>query len=163
MTMDSRVLLVLCLLCGLEVDSQTFPRLSYGRDDPIPNHGYVDLGTVGVNWHNSVRCITDLTTCCRSEEGDHRGQWFFPNGTLVTQSDNTDFYVRERERRTDLQRRNDATLPTGIYRCKIPTNAVHDDTDTSVGESVYVGLYTSEGKWLRYIANTTNRSVCFIP
>ena len=145
--MDSRVLLVLCLLCGLEVDSQTFPHLSFGNID-IPNHGYVDLGALGVNWYNSVRCHTDLTTCCTSEQGDHRGQWYFPNGQPVTQSNDTDFYVRESDKRLVLSRRNSATSPTGIYHCKIPTNAVHDDTDISVKASVYVGLYTSEGKWL---------------
>ena len=144
--MDSRVLLVLYLLCGLEVDSQTFPRLSFGNDDVLPNHGYVDLGTVGVNYHNNVQCRTDLTTCCTSQQGDHRGQWYFPDGQPVTQSDDTDFYVREFERLVDLRRRNSATSPTGIYRCEIPTNAVHDDTNTSVRASVYVGLYTSEGK-----------------
>ena len=27
-----------------------------------------------------------------------------------------------------------------LYRCVIPTNAVHNDSDPSVGEAVYVGL-----------------------
>ncbi|CAI8049107.1 hypothetical protein GBAR_LOCUS27045, partial [Geodia barretti] len=34
---------------------------------------------------------------------------------------------------------------TGIYRCCIPTNAVHDVTDISVRDTVYVGLYTASG------------------
>ena len=139
--MDSRFLLVFCLFCGLEVDSQTFPRLTFGIDVVIPNHGYVDLGLVGVTYANSVQCHTDLTTCCTSRVGIHRGQWHFPNGQPVS----GDFYIREWDRLVDLRRRNNPTSPTGIYRCEIPTNAVHDDTDISVRASVYVGLYTSEG------------------
>ena len=42
-------------------------------------------------------------------------------------------------------RRTTATGPTGIYRCRIATNAVHSYTDISVGETVYVGLYVSGG------------------
>ena len=40
------------------------------------------------------------------------------------------------------------TVPThqlGIYRCDIPTVAVHDDSDRSVRATVYVGLYTASG------------------
>ena len=31
------------------------------------------------------------------------------------------------------------------YRCDIPTDAIHDDNDLSVRETVYVGLYASGG------------------
>ena len=34
-------------------------------------------------------------------------------------------------------RRTTVTGPTGIYRCDIATNAVHDDTDISVRDTVY--------------------------
>ena len=48
--------------------------------------------------------------------------------------------------RFDLRRRNNADMPSGIYRCRIATNAVHDDDDIiSVRESVYVGLYACRG------------------
>ena len=77
--MDSRYLLVLCLLCGLETDCQTFLRLSFGDNIAIPNHGYVDLGMVETSYTNSVQCPTDLSTCCRSDGGIHRGQWYFPD------------------------------------------------------------------------------------
>ena len=143
--MDSKFLLALCLLCGLEVNSQTFPLLTFGND-VIPNHGYVDLGLTGTSFTSSIRCRTDLSSCCTSQQGDHRGQWYFSNGQPVTQSEDTDFYMREGFKAVDLRRRNSATSPTGIYRCEIPTNAVHDDTNTSVKASVYVGLYTSEGE-----------------
>ena len=38
-----------------------------------------------------------------------------------------------------------ATATTGIYRCGIPTRAVHDDFDNSVRDTVNVGLYTGSG------------------
>ena len=144
--MDSKFLLALCLLCGLEVDSQTFPHLTFGINNPLPNHGYVDLGLVGVSYMNSVQCRTDLENCCESSN-EYHGQWYFPNGQLVSNADgNVDIYEVDKPMRIDLRRRNSVISPTGIYQCEIPTNAVHDDTDTSVGASVYVGLYTSEGK-----------------
>ena len=66
--MDARYLLALCLLCVLEVDCETIPRLSFGNNNPIsnviPNHSYVDLGMVGTSYSNSVQCHT----------GNHSGQ-----------------------------------------------------------------------------------------
>ena len=41
--------------------------------------------------------------------------------------------------------RYNATGPSGIYCCVIATNAVHSDSNPSVGEAVYVGLYHSGG------------------
>ena len=32
-----------------------------------------------------------------------------------------------------------------LYRCEVQTVAVHDDSDLSVRETVYVGLYASRG------------------
>ena len=134
--MDSKFLLALCLLCSLQVNSQTFPLLTFGNDDVIPNHGYVDLGLMGSSYINSTQCHTDLAMCCQSNN-QYQGQWYFPNGQLVSNADeNIDIYEVDRPMRVDLRRRSSATSPTGIYRCEIPTNAVHDDTDTSVRASV---------------------------
>ena len=139
-------MLALSLLCSLEVDCQTFPYVSSSMGAGLPNHSYVDLGTVGVVYSNSVSCRTDLETCCRNEDGLHRGQWFFPDGVALQTTG--DIYVIEKPQRVELRRSNSATSPTGIYRCEIPTNAVHDDTDISVRATVYVGLYTSEGQFV---------------
>ena len=38
-----------------------------------------------------------------------------------------------------------------IYHCDIPTVAVHDNTDISVRDTVYVGLYTASGGMLLII------------
>ena len=141
--MDSRFLFALILLCGLQVDCQTFPYVSFSMGAGLPNHSYVDLATVGIGT-NSVWCRTDLETCCRNEDGLHLGRLFFPDG--VPLQTNGDIYMSGKPQRVELRRANSATSPTGIYRCEIPTNAVHDDIDISVRDTVYVGLYTSEGK-----------------
>ena len=127
--------------------SQTFPYVSFGlTDQALANHSYMDLSTVGSDYdgRDSVVCHTDLDTCCSSRQGPHRGDWYFPDGTRLPFSG--DMYQGRGAQRVVL-RRTTATGPTGIYRCDIPTEAVHDNTDSSVRETVYVGLYNgSEGK-----------------
>ena len=141
-----RIVSLLSLLWSLvEVHSQIFPRLSF-MGQTLANNSYVDLSQVGddLSGSDGVQCITDLTTCCTGLQGSHRGDWYFPNGTLL------DFTWNIRKSRGDrnafLRHRPDTpNSPTGIYRCDIPTLAVHDDTDISVRDTVYVGLYTASG------------------
>ena len=47
--------------------------------------------------------------------------------------------------RVALRRSNNAISPVGIYRCRIPTNAVHSYRSNPVRDTVYVGLYTASG------------------
>ena len=56
-----------------------------------------------------------------------------------------DIYEDRQDLVVHIRRRNNPTGPSGIYRCVIPTNAVHNDIDPSVGETVYVGLYANGG------------------
>ena len=129
--MDARFLSALCLLCVLEVDCQTFPHLSFGNDNVIPNHSYVDLGMVGISFNNSVQC----------RSGNHNGQWYFPNGDpLQNRSEDGDIYQFVANTRVDLRRRNDTNLSTGIYYCVIGVSGNAD------GARLYVGLYINEGK-----------------
>ena len=133
----------MCLLCSLvAVHSQT--NLEF-RGETVPNHGYVDLSQVGTDFGdsgNTVRCHTDLATCCSVNQGSHRGDWYFPDGERLQFSNRpVDIYESRRAQRVDLHRRNDADSPSGIYRCDIPTN----DDDISERETVYVGIYHSGG------------------
>ena len=142
------LLLFSVLWCLVEVNSQTFPYVSF-MGQILANHSYVDLSLVGdaTSGSDSVQCHTDLSTCCGSAQGSHRGDWYFPDGNRL-QFDDDIFEARE-DQRVDLRRSNSATSPVGIYRCDIPTVAVHDDTDISVRATVYVGLYTaSGGRWI---------------
>ena len=149
--MRSMPLFLLCLLWSLaEVQSQTAPFISF-MGTALPNHSYMDLSQVGddrtVSDSDTVQCHTDLSTCCRSSVGIHRGDWFAPgSGTrLPFVSEGVDIFEDRQDQVVHLRRRNNANGRSGIYRCVIATNAVHDDSDQSVGETVYVGLYTSGG------------------
>ena len=43
----------------------------------ISNHAYIDINQIGEG-ANSLRCHTDLVTCCSASEGSvHRGAWLF--------------------------------------------------------------------------------------
>ena len=143
-----RIVSLLSLLWSLvEVHSQSFPRLSF-NGTTLANHSYVDLSEVGndLSGSDSVQCITDLSKCCTSAYGPHRGDWYFPNGGRLPFSGGGDIYEFRVAQRVDLRRRNNANSPTGIYRCDISTNAVHHATDISVRDRpVYVGLYTASG------------------
>ena len=146
----SRCVLLLSLLWSLvEVHSQqTFPYVSF-MGQTLANHSYVDLSLVGrpdiSPPGHSVQCHTDLTTCCSRDEGIHRGDWYFPNGTRLPFPGDGDIYESREAQRVDLRRNHAASLFAGIYRCDIPTTAVHDDDDRSVRDTVYMGLYSASG------------------
>ena len=118
---------------------QTFPYVSF-MGQTLANHSYVDLSLVGNDRDNasSVQCITDLQSCCSSDQGKHRATWFFPNRTKLMGTG--DIHQIRTAQRIDLLR-TVATSPSGIYRCRVATLAVYDDNDLSVRETVYVGIY----------------------
>ena len=111
----------------------------------LPNHSYVNLCLVGneQSGGHSIQCHTDLVTCCNREQGPHRGDWYFPNGTRLPfpKSFSDNMAENRVQRRVDL-RRNSGTGPTGVFCCGIETNAVHDN---GLRETVYVGLYFNGG------------------
>ena len=136
----------------VEVNSQTFPYVSF-KNEALANNSYVDLNLVkrpdipsGTPGHgDSLECHTDLTTCCSGSDGVHRGDWYFPNGTRLPFPQGTGIFQARHSQRVDLRRNVDG-LAFGIYCCDIPTNAVHNASDTSVRDRpVYVGLYVSNG------------------
>ena len=140
---------LLCLLWSLvEVQSQTAPYVTF-LGNPLSNHSYVDLSQVGNDRtgpdSDTVQCHTDLNTCCRAGNAVvGRGNWFAP-GSDTRVPFNSDIYQDRRSQVVHLRRRSNPTGPSGIYRCVIPTIAVNDDSEESVGETVYVGLYSSGG------------------
>ena len=144
--MKSYLTLLSLLWSLVEVHSQTeYPYVSFMGEN-LSNNSYVDLTLVGEDDGdpgNTVRCHTDLHTCCGLAQGGHRGDWYFPDGDRLEMSD---IYVTNGSQRIILNRRNDANSPSGIFRCEIPTVAIQDDDDVLVRETVNVGLYASGGE-----------------
>ena len=146
------VLLCLLLWSLVEVHSQTAPYVSF-MGETLANHSYVDLTLVGDDTGdpgNTVRCHTDISSCCASYTGQHRGDWYFPDGTRLPFRG--DIVEARGSQGVDIRRNNNANPPSGIYRCDIPTDAVHDAEDISVRETVYVGLYATGGEQFLLIA-----------
>ena len=125
--------------------SETVPYVSF-MGQTLANHSYVDLSLVGRDGsgNDSVQCHTDLSTCCSEAQGLHRGDWYFPNGDRLPIPGGGDTFESRGAQRVDLRRKSDSSTQSSIYRCDISTNAVHHSTDTSVRETVYVGLYHEE-------------------
>ena len=150
-------LLVLSLLLSLAEEvhcQQTFPHVSFMYQN-LANHSYVDLSTVGSAGDNTdgVVCHTDLDTCCSGSQGPHRGSWYFPDGTRLPFIDpDVPIALGRNAHISVIRRTGGATGPTGIYRCRIATIAVHSDYDESWGETVYVGLYPTDG--IKYVSST---------
>ena len=147
----SGVTVLLCLLWSLvEVHSQTeYPYVSF-MGETLPNHAYMDLSQVGNDGSgsDSVRCHSDLGTCCTGSQGPHRGDWFAPDSEMrlpFMNDASANIYGVRGAQRVDLRRRNNANMPSGIFRCHIATNAVNDVNNISVRDTVYVGLYASGG------------------
>ena len=143
-------LLLLCLLWSLvEVHSETeSPYVSF-MGETLPNHAYVNLNLVGmilVMVYNVT--LTYPPAVHKSGVNLMETAWIPPGREYKLPFANdasADIYEVRGYQRVDMRRRNNADMPSGIYRCDIPTNAVHDDNDNSVRESAYVGLYASGG------------------
>ena len=143
---------LLCLLLWslVEVHSQTeFPYVSF-MGETLLNHSYVNIRDVGgPNNHDRIHdivCHTDLATCCSSREGFHRGDWYFPNGTRLPLPGGAHIFEARTTQRVGLRHTYNRFLSnspslSGIYRCAIQTN----DSDISVREKVFVGVYATGG------------------
>ena len=144
--------LVVFLLWSLvEVHSQTAPYISF-MGETLPNHAYVDLSLVGNDdsGSDSVQCHTDLYTCCTPLQGQDTGDWYHPDMSIVSHSNEPSaMYMVHRAEQVDLRRRS-VSSTNGIYRCDIETiEAQSDDPlDTLTRVPVYVGLYRSGGTYL---------------
>ena len=134
---------VLCILLYLSLQShslgQVYPNVTF-MGISLANHSYVNLSLVGnaADGSDSVKCHTDLDTCCSRSQGPGRGDWYFPTGGRLKFSDGDgDIYEVRVAQSVDLRRRNNETI-SGIYRCNISTN--HNNA------TVYTGLYASGGQ-----------------
>ena len=157
----SPLLLVVVILglSSVNVDCQADPVAPYITlgGSVLQNHSYVDFNQIGNNVSDGVQCHTDLTTCCNSSFGSHGGQWF-SYASAITLGDRPYFPVSD----VSLYRRGFqqglailsassfaiSYAVNGLYRCDIDTNTSTDggrNTDVSLRESVYVGIYFRGG------------------
>ena len=66
-------------------------------------------------------------------------EWYFPNGTSVKIEGKKHSFYRNRDPSiVRLSRRNNATSPTGIFKCVIPSSTQLDGITTS---TIYIGIY----------------------
>ena len=127
-------------------EGEEFPHVSF-NGMVLANHSYVNLLLVNNTESGSVQCHTDLGTCCRATSGGHRGDWFFPNRSVLgfRGSSDDDIVEVRGPQRVDLRRRNNGSA-SGIYHCSIATHATYYYDDT-LRDHVYVGLYDSGGQY----------------
>ena len=127
-------------------EGEEYPHVSF-NGMVLANHSYVNLLLVNNTESGSVQCHTDLGTCCRATQGMHRGDWFFPNGSVLRFiiSDNDIVEYRGPER-VDIRRRNNGSA-SGIYHCSIATVNTFSSGSDTLRDHVYVGLYDSGGQY----------------
>ena len=49
------------------------------RGFTVANDSYVDIDYIGDGGDFSLNCVTDNIDCCRSVQGQVKGDWYFPN------------------------------------------------------------------------------------
>ena len=103
----------------------------------LANNSAIDIYLVGEGFpaagieqteSGALECHTDDTTCCRGVDnpnGGSRGEWYYPDGTLVPPPGvgPDRGYVSYRTRDHMVIRLNIVPIrfqPTGVYRCVIP-------------------------------------------
>ena len=103
----------------------------------IPNHGYVEISSIGSSNTDSLHCHTDGSSS--------EGNWHAPDGTTVGGLGSTDVPGFERNRDSMLVRLRRTSGPAadeGIYWCD-----VSDAAETP--QTLYVGLYnTGRGMYI---------------
>ena len=102
------------------------------------NHDIVTLESIGEG-DQSLLCVTNEVNCCRGSDtgGNGVGEWYFPgDGSMVGTSNGGGSIYRNRGPSVvRLNRRNNAMMPTGVFRCEVP-----DASGTN--QNIYVGVYS---------------------
>ena len=98
-----------------------------------PNNSVIDVNLVGEGFEGAqitnggaLECHTDDTTCCRGLDnppnGQGRGEWYYPNGTVVPPPGNGTELYRTRDRMVIRLNQVDGkhVQTLGLYKCEIP-------------------------------------------
>ena len=83
---------------------------------------------------SALLCLTDNVTCC----SDSDANWYLPSSETVQSTSYTDpiYLVRERNV-VRLNKKNNATLPSGVFGCAIP------DANGQL-QNIYIGVYPED-------------------
>ena len=82
----------------------------------------------------ALLCLTDKQDCC-DRPNPRFGEWYFPNGIRVGIKNAGDIYRNRGLSVVRLNRRNNASLPSGVFQCEIPD-------EHGRNQNIYVGIYT---------------------
>ena len=141
---------VFLLWSHVDANSQTIPYMTF-KGQTLPNNSYMDLRLVTdpLSGGEGVQCHTDLTTCCSSDQGMDRGDWYAPDSEdrlpLESEEDSADavYECHGNQSVTLLRRRTAVSQPAGIYRCD---NIIA--VSSSGRGTVYIGLYEAGGMYI---------------
>ena len=99
------------------------------------NNSIVSLEDIGEE-DDALLCYTNSDACCENNlRSSSTREWYFPNRTTVSiDHAKGNFYRNRALSLVRLNRRNNATMPTGVYHCEIP------DANETI-QSVFVGIY----------------------
>ena len=111
-----------------------FSLARYNETAVYANNSVININLVGEGFKGlsqitdggALECHTDDTTCCRGIDnppnGTGRGEWYYPDGTVVPPphgDPGTGFY-RTRDHMVIRLNRRLVTAPVGVFRCEIP-------------------------------------------
>ena len=100
------------------------------------NNSVVTITDIGEG-DMSLYCITSRSECCRSSDGGESGNWFLPGQDNAIKNISSADFSRREPRAVVLDRRSNAVVPIGLYRCEVP------DADNTL-QSLYIGVYTND-------------------
>ena len=106
----------------------------YSDTAVYPNNSVIDTNLVGEGFEGAqitdggaLECHTDDTTCCRgidNPDGTGRGEWYYPDGTIVpSPGGDTNIYRTRGHMVIRLNRVDGSIVKTsanGLYKCEIP-------------------------------------------
>ena len=108
-----------------------FSLARYSNTTVYANNSVIHINLVGEGFEGAqitdggaLECHTDDTTCCRGIDnppnGTGRGEWYYPNGTVVSPPSGGARLYRTRGHMVIRLNRVVVTAPTGVYRCEVP-------------------------------------------
>jgi len=124
-------------------------------DVHLIGEGYPGVGIIG---GGALECHTDDPTCCRGidSNGTGRGEWYYPNGSLVPRigESNSAVYYRTRSHmvvRLNVIHYSLLFYVTGVFKCILPSadgtnitrfiKVVHTGTCMYINIIIFLNVY----------------------